>query len=618
MRRQLIVVGLAVFAVLLFASISATLAAPRSIPLFQTIAESEPNDSPDEANPISINTQVTGEITQTGTVVDTDYFSFTTQSGIEYVADLNILSSPAMKLQLRVSDKDGGLLGVSSASNSSVQLTWESSGDVNYIQIRKQDVPTGTTTAYQLEVSLWAATSTPTPQDNWDAYEGDNGNNSLSDPSDVSIGGTLEDLNFWPHGATTEEEANAAVADIDVFRVWCKPGHTCRAETAVTSGVDTVVKVYADSATDPGEQTITENDDYGGTLGSQVTWQSSSSSGSGYYKIWVENRDGSNRQTTGQTYNLILTDLVATPTPTPGPTSTPKPGSTSIPGLDQFEPNYDFAHAATLGTGITYQANFIPWGGATEDNDYYKIWIKPGLHFTCETLDLAPGVDTNMIVYDGNYSDIGGNDDIELGEYRSRLTYFSTYEGWLYILVGHGGRLPSSELENSDYKLLCEMRVPGQSTATSTPEPNGTPDLTTTPGSQTATPTPSGSPIATPTPAEDLTVRPLTTPTPVPATTPAPHFIPISLLVYFDANDDRQPGAGEGISGISVQAYEVATNQLLAQGFTDEQGNLEFTVASSGPARVSVPFFGFSQLVAGEGASIYLRVPPQPLPEGAP
>jgi hypothetical protein len=90
------------------------------------------------------------------------------------------------------------------------------------------------------------------------------------------------------------------------------------------------------------------------------------------------------------------------------------------------------------------------------------------------------------------------------------------------------------------------------------------------------------------------------------------------VLVYYDANDDRQPGAGEGIAGISAQAYEVVTNQLLAQGFTDEQGNLEFTVAAQGPVRVSVPFFGFSQLVAGEGASIYLRIPAQSLLGGAP
>jgi hypothetical protein len=221
-----------------------------------------------------------------------------------------------------------------------------------------------------------------------------------------------------------------------------------------------------------------------------------------------------------------------------------------MPGADQFEPNHDFDHAATLGTDITYSANFIPWGGGGggEDNDYYKIWIKPGLHFTCKTLDLAPGVDTNMIVYDGNRNGIGGNDDVELGDYSSSFSYFSTYEGWLYALVGHGGRLPASELENSSYKIRCEKGIPG---ATSTPAPTNTPGPTTT-----------QSPVATPAPSGELTVRPLTTPTPAPVGTPAARFIPVSLLVYYDANNDGQPGAGEGIIGISAQAYEAATNQL--------------------------------------------------------
>jgi hypothetical protein len=98
-------------------------------------------------------------------------------------------------------------------------------------------------------------------------------------------------------------------------------------------------------------------------------------------------------------------------------------------------------------------------------------------------------------------------------------------------------------------------------------------------------------------------------------TPPAPSLITINLLVYYDDVNDSQPGAGEGIAGISAQAYNAATNQLLAQGFTDEMGNLEFRVSAQGPVRVSVPFFGFSQLVPGEGASIFLRVPPQLFPE---
>jgi hypothetical protein len=276
--------------------------------------------------------------------------------------------------------------------------------------------------------------------------------------------------------------------------------------------------------------------------------------------------------------------------------------------MDNFEPNYDFAHASTIATNVTYSANFIPWSGGTEDNDFFKIWIKPGLHFICATSELAPGVDTNIIVYDSNRNAIGGNDDVTLGDYSSRFAYFSTYEGWLYVLVGHGGRLPMTEVKDSAYKIRCEMQVPGQATATSTPEA----------GEATPPPATQVPPPPTSRPPEELTVRPLTTPTPASAVTPAPRFIPITLLVYYDAKDDRQPGAGEGIAGISAQAYDAATNQLLAQGFTDEQGNLQFTVSAQGPVRVAVPFFGFSQLVAGEGAIIYLRVPPQPLPGGAP
>jgi hypothetical protein len=89
-------------------------------------------------------------------------------------------------------------------------------------------------------------------------------------------------------------------------------------------------------------------------------------------------------------------------------------------------------------------------------------------------------------------------------------------------------------------------------------------------------------------------------------------------VVYYDANGDGEPGAGEGIAGISVKAYEAAANQQLAQQFTDEQGYLEFTVSARGPVRVSIPFFGFSQLVSGEEATVRLRVPSQPLPGGEP
>jgi hypothetical protein len=310
-------------------------------------------------------------------------------------------------------------------------------------------------------------------------------------------------------------------------------------------------------------------------------------------------------QCSGGTYHLEANALSPTPTPGPG-TSTPPPTGppppTTIPGADRFEPNYDFDHAATLATSVTYDnLNFVPWGGGSEDNDYYKIWVKPGLLYICETLNLAPGLDTNMIFYTANRSLISGNDDVALGDYRSRLSYFSTYEGFLYVLVGHGGRFPLSEVEDSTYSVRCAMSTSDQE-ASPSPEPPSTPHLS---------PTPPFSPLATPTPQPELTIRLLGTPTPLPsAATPSLHFVPIDVLVYYDANNDRSPGAGEGVPGISILAYDTSTGEQIAQGLTDELGSLEFTSAAQGLIRLGIPYLGISYLVDEEGATLYIRIAP--------
>jgi hypothetical protein len=106
-------------------------------------------------------------------------------------------------------------------------------------------------------------------------------------------------------------------------------------------------------------------------------------------------------------------------------------------------------------------------------------------------------------------------------------------------------------------------------------------------------------------------VRLLTTPEPPPTPgTPALHFVPVDLLVYYDANDDRSPGAGEGVRGILIIAYDTATGEEIAQGFTDELGHLEFTVAVQGLVRVSVPYLGISHVVGEETTTVTIRVAP--------
>jgi len=448
---------------------------------------------------------------------------------------------------------------------------------------------------YDLSTSRTEPTATATPPaSSEDDYEpNDNLGEAYELPVVTSI--TLKDLegvaNFYPSG------------DEDWFKFWTKDGFWYRATTSELNGIDTLVEIR-----DQDNNLLESDDDGGGGYASEVEWKAKYD---GYYYIRVRNQVAG---TTGS-YNLKLeeTSAPATATPTPTPGAGPGPD----PDADSCENNLDFEHACVIAVNQSYTFNFVPPYYKGVDNDYFKLWVKPGLIYDCATSGLSPGVDTNMILYDNNKNGIAGNDDVAPGKPESALSYYATYDGWLYILVGYGDRTPSN-IENSNYTLLCEARVPGDPTATPTvegAEPTSTPRPTSTPepGVPTATATPETS-DATPTPAE-LTVRALTTPTPVPtsapATTPAPRFLPISLLVYLDANDDHQPGAGEGIAGVSVQAYEVLTNQLLAQSFTDEQGNLEFTVAAQGAVRVNVPYLGFSQLVTGEEASIYLRVPPR-------
>jgi hypothetical protein len=318
-------------------------------------------------------------------------------------------------------------------------------------------------------------------------------------------------------------------------------------------------------------------------------------------------------QCSGGTYELDATALQPTPTPGPPATQTPtntpppEPTATRIPGADRFEPNYDFDHAATIATDVTYSnLNFVPWHSWTEDNDFYKIWVKPNLMFTCETLDLDPGLDPNIIIYNNNREPIAGNDDITLGDYRSRISFFSTYEGFLYVLVGHGGRFPFPDVENSQYSLRCAMDVPGQQ-ATATPDPPA-------PTSTRRPPATQSSPLPTATRSSDeLTVRLLATPAPPPPPSePSTHFVPVDLIVYYDFNEDHRPGAGEGIAGIMVLAYDTATGRQIAQGFTDELGHLEFTAAAEGMVRLSIPYLGVSHMIGEEGATLYARVAPSP------
>ena len=163
MKRQLIAIGLAAFAVLVFASISATLAAPGNAPLLQAV-ESEPNDTFDDANPASVSGWVTGAITRSVSGADTDYFLISTQNGREYRARLTIWTAGPLKLQMNLFNGDHGYRDTSTSSSSYATMSWTAYQDTHYIQIDALNPNTTTlqTANYQLNIDEVAATPTAT------------------------------------------------------------------------------------------------------------------------------------------------------------------------------------------------------------------------------------------------------------------------------------------------------------------------------------------------------------------------------------------------------------------------------------------------------------------------
>ncbi len=326
---------------------------------------------------------------------------------------------------------------------------------------------------------------------------------------------------------------------------------------------------------------------------------------------------------TGSTYRMNYGFEVPTNTPThtPSPTRTTGPSPTpysGAPNSDKFEPNNNFDQATTIGLNVKYDAlNFVQWDvNSTDwDNDFFKVRVKPGMLVTCRTLDLKPGTDTNLILYDVNMNGINGQDDFNraAGDLSSSVSYFVTYEGWLFGLVGEGFSRSASEQATTGYSYECT--ITSQYTATPGPTATDRPDVSPQP---TRTPIPTETPIPSPT----LTpVPPFVKVNPLPtATLPGlpTTAVPVSLLTYYDANSNNKYDPGEGIVGISARVFDLTTGQLLAQGLTDTTGRVSFTVNAPSAVQLVVPYLNRSEIILPAGKAVTIRVSPSELPGAIP
>lgn len=428
-------------------------------------------------------------------------------------------------------------------------------------------------------------------------------NDSFADAFQIQPGAApLCRLTLWPPG------------DKDFFSFPVKNGTFYKVATSQLSpGLDTVLTIY-----DQAGRVIGENDDAGGAgeLRSEIVVQARAN---GLYFARVVNK--SPADAANKVY-CIFVEAMEQPTATPTPTFLPLRA-----GADACEPNGQLAIACLFGQNQSQQFNFVPPYHEGPDQDFYRIWVKPGETVTCETLDLSSVTDTNMIFLGPNGEDFNpplGNDDKAPGERGSKLSYTATYTGWLHILVGPVSPVPLARADQFTYTLAC----------TSSVQPTATPTLPAPPGgggggggfvpiAPTITPFPTPteidlSAILTPPPIiiPEVTVQPLPTATLAPG---LQDVATVNVTVFYDSNFNFTPEINEGIIDVAVALFDNTSGRLLAFGYTNQAGMVRFeAVPTSGSIRVQVPLLNFSQIVGPGESNIAVRVAPLPLPIGIP
>ncbi len=325
------------------------------------------------------------------------------------------------------------------------------------------------------------------------------------------------------------------------------------------------------------------------------------------------------RMVTMTGYLLEVVEIAPTPSPTPTrtPTVTPTPNpqvptATPTPtwarAYDAYEPNNNFDQAPLLAPGVAYDLNFVPWINWPEDYDFFRIRVKRGLIYTCETFDLDNGLDTTLTLYsEPDFNKVLlSNDDRERGDLSSKVAYYSTYSGYMYLLVRTAYKLLPEEYLQSHYKLRCSFAAPVVATPRPTTPPTMTPRPTQTPFS-TATPGAGG---------ETVILQIVLQARPPEATPVAPEPRSLEVVAYVDANQDGVAQLTEGVSGLLVRALDPRSGQELAQAYTDADGMARLMVA--GAVRLALPSLGLERYLTGDTTRITVRLMAPTVPQRVP
>lgn len=555
--------------------------------------------------------------------------------GISLTAYLNAENNPSGITS------GGGVSAIAVISNSS------STGATAYFKIfnTRQDYLIYNVTYQSTAIPVAIATATVQPGTP-DIYEPNNSPAEVDTRkvSYINVNAQISNVNFYtdsgpivngtPYQAGTRENG-----DVDWYFFYARKhvslggtGGVYRVVTSVSAGVDTEVFVYKEpppTGNTPYEVNIpsnttnllASNDDVLPTnRASQVDIQAPID---GIYWIKVWNKDPTPRGA-AQTYTISVLENPLPATNTPVATTSPVPATAYPGGFDQFEYNGDFNFSTLIAPNTKYSnLNFVPFQPQdpnTPDNDFYRLPVRQGLYYTCETLDLSQGTDTNIIIYSQPNFDSGitGNDNIneeefQRGNFASRASWLAGYTGYAYVVVGQVTPPKSNEAAGRTYALQCTIGLPNTPTPVASPTPiaSPTPLVPPTP----VPPEPTMTPFPTPRTSVNLAVQELpplggeVLPTPTPAPTPMP--ISLDVQVFVDQNKNGLLDRGEGIANVSVRILDETTQTPLGQAFTDGEGRVRFAITNEGPIRLSVPLFGYSTVVAEPNAVVRIGLQPE-------
>lgn len=210
-------------------------------------------------------------------------------------------------------------------------------------------------------------------------------------------------------------------------------------------------------------------------------------------------------------------DSTPSPSPSPSPTT---PTAQQTPAPDALENNWDFAHAAPVAIGVTYDLSFVcpVADGCTDgDHDFLRVPVKRDVTYLVGTFDLGPGADTVLDLFWGSEElPVASNDDAGPLGFASLLRWRAPGDGEAVVRVGprNGALAPAGlgeragsyrfavAVEGSPLAHQIEERIRAQTTL-ATATPTSTVELT--------RPMPAPPRVVPPPPAPPAPTRPQTT-----------------------------------------------------------------------------------------------------------